>query len=201
MSRNKYYILYPSESTPYTSEIYFTTNPIIFNQFIRQNEIVDYDVIEMYGDDIFDISEKLMKKYHKAIDTNDKLIVFETHIPGISFISSESQMFDGYDIYPLIREINQLFIEKWHKLKILLPYVSEPYKESLKLFTLLLYKYICRQVIACECDLNNVSFESKELLDFCPFPDGYIDIGDVIDENLMLYVLEYGWDGMEGVTK
>lgn len=193
MSRERYYILYEAESNPYyNNDIYYTTNPLILTQFIRQNENTEYDVIEIIGDDIFDVSNKLEKNYNMTIYKDNELNVYSTHI-GLSIITSISYLSE-LDLYTVACEINRIFINFWYKLKILIPYFKDEYTKFLKIFVVLFYKYICRQVLACECDLNmDLSYETKKLLGFNVKSDVYIDNSEVIDDILMFYILEFGW--------
>ncbi len=191
MSREKYYILYPSEHNMYCN-IYYTTNPLILTQFIRQNENNEYNVIEIIANDIFDASEKLEKKYNMSIYNDNELTVYTTHT-GLSIITSPNELSE-YDLYTVACEINRIFINFWCKLKVLIPYFRDEYREFLKIFALLFYKYICRQVLACDCDLNSdLSYETKKLLGFNTNSDEYIDNSEVIDDILMVYILEFGW--------
>ena len=141
MSRERYYILYEAESNPYyNNDIYYTTNPLILTQFIRQNENTEYDVIEIIGDDIFDVSNKLEKNYNMTIYKDNELNVYSTHI-GLSIITSINYLSE-LDLYTVACEINRIFIKFWYKLKILIPYFKDEYTKFLKIFVVLFYKYI-----------------------------------------------------------
>lgn len=205
MKRNKtFYILCPSAMLGSVSnEVFWSNNPNLVTRLIQQNAHVEYDILEIEGDNSIEVFDKCLSEFNLAVDLTNQIELFYTN-NGIEFLSSVEYI-SNVETQTVLDSIIEIILRSYLIIKILLPYVAEQYKTHLSIFLNLLQLYITRLILFNNMDVQELSFEQARNLKFLMLIDkdklpndvnSYCwkgEVDDIIDDMLLRYMIEFGW--------
>lgn len=134
------------------SDVYWTKHEQLVTELIIQNANIEYDILEIQGDDINEVSDICLNQYKIVVDVDHEIKRFYTN-EGIEFLSSMDYITNIENSHTM-DNIIRILVSSYINICKFMPYVTNQYKSHLEIFLSLLLLYIARIVL-----FNEVAIE------------------------------------------
>ena len=168
---------------------YYTQDPHLANDFIKQNWYQETVVTQYEAKDVNDFIKQVANDTDEIIDPFECKLFEHVSWDGKHRIITSVDYVACQDMYLQGMQMFEKYVHAWYNLNLIKDYTTENYKKDFNNFLHLLVKYIARVVLFDKVDFDLVKPECKEILgltgqDYSP--------DEIMDEYTILAMIEDG---------